>query len=682
MRKLLSLLTIFAIVLSCSSDETSTPVTPPPVPIAKYTITLSAGEGGTVSTTGGEYESGQTVSVTATPQGEYLFKDWSDGNTDATRTITVNSNSSLTANFEKRKYPLTVNFEGEGEVIEEIVNAGRTTDYDSGTTVKLTAVPAEGWEFVGWTGALESNELEVQLLVSESKTISATFKASSIFSISKLKISDLISESKLSDFYLDAALSSVFMRSVYISDSDSEYIVIPGNAKCLEDENDPCENINGSLDTEMMPALVLKKDQNNEWKFFDIDGEGSMYMARNNRIKGNEFIFSDGNELGSNPGNWVGPIIYGKIENGSLTIKKATEINNYGYYHDADFGDLNNDGLIDIVGTRIQDDKPSGGSRPAAHLGILIQNSSEKFELKNSLIEYPSLENGERLFREMPLSVGVVDLNKDNISEIITYQGNFSFRTDSIGEIDLMNNPIVVWEYDKSKEKFIANFNDQNIHEINNIPNYRYEYGDYTKRYIDYSGTSQKFSDFNNDGFIDMAIAFEGREVGFEVWFGKDDNKFEFKFRKTYPQVEIPGQMGRYPNEFRLFDVNNDGLDDIVLITNQLHLVNFLPNSIRPNTNDWNDRKEGSELSNLIWINNGNGNFSKYPSEIRVDGFYPNSVIPYMKDGKLHFVGVNPHQEPLGRNLRQLKNGNVGPDDYYDPEEFEYIIFDIELNIN
>ena len=176
MRKLISLISIFAVVLSCSSDETSTPVTPPPAPIVKYTITLSAGEGGAVSTTGGEYEAGQTVSVTATPQGEYVFTSWSDGNTNATRTITVSSNSTLTANFEKRKYPLTLNIEGEGEVLEEIVNAGRTTDYDSGTTVKLTAVPAEGWEFIGWTGAIESTELEVQLLVGEAKEVNAEFK--------------------------------------------------------------------------------------------------------------------------------------------------------------------------------------------------------------------------------------------------------------------------------------------------------------------------------------------------------------------------------------------------------------------------------------------------------------------------------------------------------------------------
>ena len=176
MKKLFFLLSIFAIILSCSSDETSTPVTPPPAPIVKYTITLSAGEGGTVSTTGGEYEAGQTVSVTATPQGEYLFKDWSDGNTDATRTITVSSNSTLTANFEKRKYPLTINFEGEGEVLEEIVNAGRTTDYDSGTTVKLTAQAAAEWVFVGWQGALNGTSNPQQLLISEPKEVTAVFE--------------------------------------------------------------------------------------------------------------------------------------------------------------------------------------------------------------------------------------------------------------------------------------------------------------------------------------------------------------------------------------------------------------------------------------------------------------------------------------------------------------------------
>jgi|GEM_PF-316788 len=178
--RILAAVTIGVMLINCSSDSGgSDPVVPStptaPAQKAKFTVTISAGSGGAVSTTGGTYEQGQTVSVTATPQGEYIFSNWSDGNTNATRTITVSSNTNLTANFELRKYPLTVNIEGEGEVLEVIVSSGRTTDYDSGTTVKLTAVPAEGWKFGEWTGVIESSELEVQILVNEAKEVNASF---------------------------------------------------------------------------------------------------------------------------------------------------------------------------------------------------------------------------------------------------------------------------------------------------------------------------------------------------------------------------------------------------------------------------------------------------------------------------------------------------------------------------
>ena len=252
MKKLFFLLTAFALVLSCSSDETSTPVTPPPAPIVKYTITLSAGEGGTVSTTGGEYEAGQTVSVTATPQGEYLFKDWSDGNTDATRTITIDSTKTLTANFEKRKYPLTINFVGEGEVKEEIVNAGRTTDYDSGTTVKLTAVPAEGWVFVGWTGAIESTELEVQLLVSEAKEINAEFK--------KIELASLVLNEK----------SKMFTKGV--ADTLLIPFKAPGGFKGIKVNSQDglisivSKPIDGVLEGEILISYVNQKVSNVDWQ--------------------------------------------------------------------------------------------------------------------------------------------------------------------------------------------------------------------------------------------------------------------------------------------------------------------------------------------------------------------------------------------------------------------------------
>ena len=74
MKKLLSLLSIFAIFLSCSSDETSTPVTiskpetpptpPEPTPVVQYNLNATSSEGGSVDG-GGVYNDGQEVSLAA-----------------------------------------------------------------------------------------------------------------------------------------------------------------------------------------------------------------------------------------------------------------------------------------------------------------------------------------------------------------------------------------------------------------------------------------------------------------------------------------------------------------------------------------------------------------------------------------------------------------------------------------
>jgi len=99
--KIIASVAIGIMLINCSSDSGgSDPVAQPtPVQKTKYTVTISAGSGGSVSTTGGSYEQGQTVSVTATPASGYMFSSWSDGNTNATRTINVSSNTNLTANF-------------------------------------------------------------------------------------------------------------------------------------------------------------------------------------------------------------------------------------------------------------------------------------------------------------------------------------------------------------------------------------------------------------------------------------------------------------------------------------------------------------------------------------------------------------------------------------------------------
>ncbi|MDC0874038.1 VCBS repeat-containing protein [Flavobacteriaceae bacterium] len=102
-------LTAFLILYSCSADEDTTPPpqvqqpTPEPEPPAptQYTLTVSAGEGGTVSTEGGTFDEGTEVTITATPAEGYEFVGWTGNSSNGSSlTITVNSNITLEPIFE------------------------------------------------------------------------------------------------------------------------------------------------------------------------------------------------------------------------------------------------------------------------------------------------------------------------------------------------------------------------------------------------------------------------------------------------------------------------------------------------------------------------------------------------------------------------------------------------------
>jgi uncharacterized protein YjdB len=63
-----------------------------------FTVVVQAGTGGSV-TGSGTYAYGTTVTIKATPDSGYEFSKWSDGSTEAERSITVTNNINLTASF-------------------------------------------------------------------------------------------------------------------------------------------------------------------------------------------------------------------------------------------------------------------------------------------------------------------------------------------------------------------------------------------------------------------------------------------------------------------------------------------------------------------------------------------------------------------------------------------------------
>jgi len=164
MKLSLSLLSIcilsFGFIYSCSTEEEESvaPVvqTPQPQPEpepVEYTLTVSAADGGTVSTEGGTYEEGTEVTITASANEGYRFTGW-EGNdsTNESLTITLNADQTLQALFELIPiYTLTVTTSEGGTVSSE------GGEYQEGTEVEVTATPNEGYEFVGWEGSDETS---------------------------------------------------------------------------------------------------------------------------------------------------------------------------------------------------------------------------------------------------------------------------------------------------------------------------------------------------------------------------------------------------------------------------------------------------------------------------------------------------------------------------------------------
>ena len=178
MKKQVLFFGIFLIALACSKSDDNSPLVP-----VKYTLSVVASEGGSVTTTGGQYDENTTVSITAIPDQGFEFYGWTGtvltGNSIS---VEVGSNQTVTANFIRSKYTLTIATVGGGSVDQQLVNSARSDkEYESGNTIRLTATPQSDFLFYDWQQQLDNvsqnsfeNPLEVEM--DQSKTVTATFQ--------------------------------------------------------------------------------------------------------------------------------------------------------------------------------------------------------------------------------------------------------------------------------------------------------------------------------------------------------------------------------------------------------------------------------------------------------------------------------------------------------------------------
>ncbi|MFZ4619541.1 MAG: InlB B-repeat-containing protein [Bacteroidota bacterium] len=141
--------------------------------LADYSLNVSAANGAVSKNPNlNGYMNGDAVQLTATPASGYVFNNWSGDASGSTNplSVTMNANKNITANFIPT-YTLTVNATN-GTVTKD----PNQSTVDSNTTVQLTATPALGYDFIGWSGSGSSgNTNPLTVTMNSNKNITANF---------------------------------------------------------------------------------------------------------------------------------------------------------------------------------------------------------------------------------------------------------------------------------------------------------------------------------------------------------------------------------------------------------------------------------------------------------------------------------------------------------------------------
>jgi len=601
-------------VLTCAKEDSQAPNTPPSQIVKQYALTASAGDGGSV-TGGGTFASGTQVSLTATPSSGYSFSGWSNGSTTNPLTITLNSNTTITANFQVivNSYTLTVTAEEGGSVSTE------GGEYEEGTEVTISANADYGYEFIGWSDGETS--IERVITISSETSISANFEEV-FYTLNKNEI--LISEIGVSSgTFAGMVYHQAISGSFTYNNNGNQYLFIPGMACSLQTQE--CDNINSKEEVDPKPGLHFKKTSEG-WELLKIYEEVKTWGIRNFKVKDNFIAMGDGNEIGSHP--WSGDMWFGEIQGDEIIWNKVNNDEQH-WFHGTTIGDLNNDGLYDIGGApgkyvsgEISFDNnecmTNDGTNGGPNFLLYMQNQDGSFT-NNDLINYPLSENDCRYFNHQFSTIEYANIDNDPEDEIIV--SNY------------INN-IVVYDYKTESNKFELVYK-------SSTP--------YPDPSGIYGSSSIRVYDFNNDGIKDISLNREHdtpQGISFSIWMGKGNGQFE-------PNSYIDPGFNLSWRESSVIDIDNDGDYDIVLKSNFGYFTKdqvttddgynnwewgiTAPNEAGVNPNSlW----KGVLLNELFWINDGSGNFSMYDEKpLYIDGIFPQQLIPYKHENKFFLLG-------------------------------------------
>ncbi len=181
---------LYTAVLTVTDDGGATDTASTTVRIdASLTVTVTGNAYGSVTSTppgitcpgdcAEPYPTGTTVTLTATPAPGATFTGWSGACTGTgTCVLSMSQARTVTATFTPTTHQLSVTVDGSGSVTLDppgtTCSSRCAETYLEGTSVTLTATPAPGAIFTGWSGACTGTGTCV-VSMSQARTIAATF---------------------------------------------------------------------------------------------------------------------------------------------------------------------------------------------------------------------------------------------------------------------------------------------------------------------------------------------------------------------------------------------------------------------------------------------------------------------------------------------------------------------------
>jgi len=304
-----------------------------------------------------------------------------------------------------------------------------------------------------------------------------------------------------------------------------------------------------------------------------------------------------------------GNIYVAKFQGSGLNWIKVNQ--NKSFYHDVAAGDINGDGIIDIVGSHMGT-RNGNGDNPHIYIGKSDGTYQELINvLPTNPPDYSDAPSGG--------DIEIYDIDADGQNEIINfgaYPNVYSLQ---------------YFKYDKTtktynKKLYFKGDNPMNIPSTYDDTKLKFNY---LNNFTGYMPVGKRFQDFNSDGKMD----FLSESDGMTVWYGQGNGNYT-PVRVNTQGVQDPiTQLPIFPNYnmsgHQIIDLESDSDPDV--IPYELNFGN-------------NNNISEIDLSRMIFIND-NGTVrrlssNKYKvSKAQMGGNTPDNLMPFIRNGKLCFGG-------------------------------------------